>query len=32
MKTVAFDAEDSWQAVAQWGTSDTPSDLAFLTG
>jgi YteA family regulatory protein len=26
---VAFDAEDSWQAVAQWGTSETPSDLAF---
>jgi YteA family regulatory protein len=26
---VAFDAEDSWQAVAEWGTSDTPSDLAF---
>jgi YteA family regulatory protein len=28
-ETVAFDAEDSWQTVAQWGTSDTPSDLAF---
>ncbi|MCM2531209.1 TraR/DksA C4-type zinc finger protein [Neobacillus pocheonensis] len=26
---VAFDAEDSWQAVAKWGTSETPSDLAF---
>jgi YteA family regulatory protein len=26
---VAFDAEDSWQAVAEWGTSETPSDLAF---
>ncbi|GHH97687.1 TraR/DksA C4-type zinc finger protein [Neobacillus kokaensis] len=26
---VAFDAEDSWQTVAQWGTSETPSDLAF---
>jgi YteA family regulatory protein len=28
-ETVAFDAEDSWQTVAQWGTSETPSDLAF---
>jgi YteA family regulatory protein len=26
---VAFDAEDSWQAVAEFGTSETPSDLAF---
>ncbi|MCM3568179.1 TraR/DksA C4-type zinc finger protein [Neobacillus mesonae] len=26
---VAFDAEDSWQAVAEWGTSETPSDLAY---
>jgi len=26
---VAFDAEDSWQEVASWGTSETPSDLAF---
>ncbi|MHC0038413.1 TraR/DksA C4-type zinc finger protein [Pseudoneobacillus sp. C159] len=26
---VAFDAEDSWQEVAGWGTSETPSDLAF---
>jgi len=26
---VAFDAEDSWQAVAEWGTSETPSDMAF---
>lgn len=26
---VAFDAEDSWQAVAEWGTSETPSDFAF---
>lgn len=26
---VAFDAEDSWQSVAEWGTSETPSDLAF---
>jgi YteA family regulatory protein len=25
---VAFDAEDSWQAVAEFGTSETPSDLA----
>jgi YteA family regulatory protein len=24
---VAFDAEDTWQEVAQWGTSETPSDL-----
>ncbi|SDM76645.1 yteA family sporulation protein [Bacillus sp. OK048] len=28
-ENVAFDAEDSWQIVEQWGTSDTPSDLAF---
>ena len=28
-ENVGFDAEDSWQTVAQWGTSDTPSDLAF---
>lgn len=28
-ENVAFDAEDSWQEVAQWGTSETPSDLAF---
>lgn len=28
-ENVAFDAEDAWQTVAQWGTSDTPSDLAF---
>lgn len=26
---VAFDAEDSWQSVAEWGTSESPSDLAF---
>lgn len=26
---VAFDAEDSWQTVAGWGTSETPSDVAF---
>lgn len=24
---VEFDAEDSWQAVAEWGTSESPSDL-----
>ncbi|MFD2444425.1 TraR/DksA C4-type zinc finger protein [Bacillus sp. CGMCC 1.16607] len=24
---VAFDAEDSWQEVARWGTSETPSDF-----
>ncbi|WP_042353838.1 TraR/DksA C4-type zinc finger protein [Bacillus rubiinfantis] len=30
-ENVAFDAEDSWQAVAEWGTSDTPSDLAYPT-
>ncbi|MFA8439720.1 TraR/DksA C4-type zinc finger protein [Pueribacillus sp. YX66] len=23
----SFDAEDSWQAVASWGTSETPSDF-----
>jgi YteA family regulatory protein len=28
-ENVAFDAEDSWQTVAEWGTSETPSDLAF---
>lgn len=28
-ENVAFDAEDSWQTVAQWGTSETPSDMAF---
>ncbi|EKN69422.1 TraR/DksA family transcriptional regulator [Neobacillus bataviensis LMG 21833] len=28
-ENVGFDAEDSWQTVAAWGTSDTPSDLAF---
>jgi YteA family regulatory protein len=26
-ENVSFDAEDSWQAVAQWGTSETPSDF-----
>lgn len=24
---VGFDGEDTWQAVAQWGTSESPSDL-----
>jgi YteA family regulatory protein len=28
-ENVAFDAEDSWQTVAQFGTSETPSDLTF---
>jgi YteA family regulatory protein len=27
-ETVAFDAEDAWQIVSQWGTSETPSDFA----
>ncbi|MBT2686846.1 TraR/DksA C4-type zinc finger protein [Bacillus sp. ISL-47] len=27
-ENVAYDAEDSWQEVAKWGTSETPSDLA----
>ncbi|OLS38466.1 yteA family sporulation protein [Bacillus sp. MRMR6] len=31
-ENVAFDAEDSWQTVAQWGTSDTPSDQTFPAG
>ncbi|MFS0784558.1 TraR/DksA C4-type zinc finger protein [Bacillus sp. 1P06AnD] len=26
-ETVEFDAEDSWQSVAKWGNSDTPSDF-----
>ncbi|MDQ0215537.1 YteA family regulatory protein [Oikeobacillus pervagus] len=26
-ESVAFDAEDSWQRVAEWGTSESPSDL-----
>ncbi|AKP46137.1 DNA binding proteinDksA/TraR family [Bacillus smithii] len=26
-ESVAFDSEDSWQAVAEWGTSETPSDF-----
>jgi len=25
---VSFDSEDSWQEVASWGTSETPSDFA----
>jgi YteA family regulatory protein len=25
--TTAFDGEDAWQAVAAWGTSETPSDV-----
>lgn len=30
-ESVAYDAEDSWQEVAQWGTSETPSDFAYPT-
>ncbi len=26
-ESVSFDAEDSWQEVASWGTSESPSDL-----
>lgn len=26
-ESVAFDAEDAWQAVAKWGTSESPSDF-----
>jgi YteA family regulatory protein len=26
-ESVAYDAEDSWQEVAEWGTSETPSDF-----
>lgn len=26
-ENVAFDAEDSWQEVAKWGTSESPSDM-----
>jgi YteA family regulatory protein len=26
-ESVEYDAEDTWQAVAQWGTSETPSDM-----
>ena len=25
-ETIGFDEEDSWQAVSEWGTSDSPSD------
>lgn len=25
--TVGFDAEDTWQAVARWGTANTPQDI-----
>ncbi|MFE8702418.1 TraR/DksA C4-type zinc finger protein [Cytobacillus sp. FJAT-54145] len=28
-ESVSFDAEDSWQEVSSWGTSETPSDLAY---
>jgi YteA family regulatory protein len=28
-ESVAYDAEDTWQEVAEWGTSETPSDFAF---
>ncbi|CAH0306413.1 General stress protein 16O [Peribacillus sp. Bi96] len=28
-ENVSYDAEDSWQDVAQYGTSETPSDFAF---
>ncbi len=28
-ESVVYDAEDSWQEVAEWGTSETPSDFAF---
>jgi len=28
-ESVAYDAEDSWQEVAEWGTSESPSDFAF---
>jgi YteA family regulatory protein len=27
-ESVGFDAEDSWQEVAKWGTSESPSDMA----
>lgn len=26
-ESVSFDAEDSWQEVASWGTSESPSDF-----
>ena len=28
-ESVAYDAEDAWQEVAEFGTSETPSDFAF---
>ncbi len=28
-ESVVYDAEDSWQEVAEYGTSETPSDFAF---
>ena len=28
-ESVAYDAEDTWQEVASWGTSETPSDFEF---
>ncbi|MDQ0219621.1 yteA family sporulation protein [Peribacillus cavernae] len=31
-ENVAYDAEDSWQDVASYGTSETPSDLTVPTG
>ncbi|TCJ02802.1 TraR/DksA C4-type zinc finger protein [Cytobacillus praedii] len=27
-ESVGFDAEDSWQEVARWGTSESPSDMS----
>lgn len=31
-ENVAYDAEDTWQEVAEFGTSETPSDLAYPNG
>lgn len=31
-ENVAYDAEDSWQEVAEWGTSETPSDFWIPSG
>lgn len=31
-ETVAYDAEDTWQEVSQWGTSETPSDFENTNG
>ncbi|WP_042461110.1 TraR/DksA C4-type zinc finger protein [Neobacillus dielmonensis] len=28
-ENVAFDAEDAWQVVSQWGTSESPSDFFY---